>query len=132
MSADDEGAKAFVSYFFDVVNYVTRTRDVSPLKVISADQCRACAQTIEDAQAAARAGRRTTGAQLSIRAAEVINRSASQRTVEVTMERSAGRTTDRAGNVTSITTPVPFTAFDLKLERTDSSWRVLDLSLVSS
>ena len=36
------GAKAFVSYYWEVVNYAQHTGDVDPLKSISEDNCEGC------------------------------------------------------------------------------------------
>jgi hypothetical protein len=45
--ADKAGAEAFVSYYYDVVNYATATGDVAQLKTLDEPSCGGCQNGIE-------------------------------------------------------------------------------------
>ncbi|MGN6243381.1 MAG: DUF6318 family protein [Motilibacteraceae bacterium] len=130
-SADEQGAKAFAAYFWQVVNYVGRTRDTVPLQKISSADCKSCNQTIDTATKARAKGESVIGAVVDVRATEIIQRGPVWK-VEVGMSRSSGVSVDSQGTPIATTKAVPILVVDMTMERRDGEWVATSVTLVSS
>ncbi len=65
--ATEEGARAFIAYYWDLINYAQATGDVKPLKAASSSRCTTCQTGIKGIKKLYKGGGHTVGGAYSIK-----------------------------------------------------------------
>ena len=121
-----EGAEAFFRYFIDVYNYSFQTLDPTPLKALSASECKFCKSAMSTVDEIAAKGARSEGGHVHVlmSIAEPDSAKAKEVVVVTSLKQDPGRTVASDGTVTS-SSPGSKRRLDALLRWEEGQWRLV-------
>jgi serine/threonine-protein kinase len=123
-----EGALAFVTHWFDSLNYAVSAGDTTALEAASSPTCRPCADTIALVHAGYAAGATLRGGTYSLRNVSTDNFfNVAQPKVGVIFDRSPRSKLGPGGQMIEALSPGTFVTCQMLLERAGDRWRVFDV-----
>src|SRR6266542_1233344 len=126
--ATREGTIAFVTYWFDALNYAVSTGNTAALQAVSSPTCQPCATAIAFVQASYQGGGSLRGGTYSLRNVTTDSFfNLDKPTVVAIFDRSHRSKLGPGGQMIEVLSPGTFVACQILLERVDDRWRVLDV-----
>ncbi len=126
--ATREGTIAFVTYWFDALNYAVSTGNTAALQAVSSPTCQPCATAIAFVQASYQGGGSLRGGTYALRNVTTDSFfNLDKPKVVAIFDRSPRSKLGPGGQMIEVLSPGTFVACQILLERVDDRWRVLDV-----